>query len=192
MSISYFWDSCLITIFKQYKSHQLAGWHASALKEEVISIYLLHFCLGTMNCHFFITGLNDPTTPLHISLSLVLLIPYFLFFLLASCFREAHRVFTICILPCFTTAQSPSNAFYKAEHDLDMSFHNVTFASSPMCCRVPKPEIAKNSVSDQQWPDSGSQCAVVPAMDAAWHLTQINASFWQSKEKKKRCSHYNR
>lgn len=56
-----------------------------------------------------------------------------------------------------TTFPADQELFPK--HDLDGNFHNEAFLkSSPKCCREPKPEITEHSESDQQWPDSGSQC----------------------------------
>lgn len=100
---------CLTTIFKQYKSHQSAGWQASPLKEEGISIYRLHFCLGTTNClHNRIKWPHHPRPHLP-PVSLELLNQHFLSFLLAFCFREHIYEFTEgCILPCFTPARRVS------------------------------------------------------------------------------------
>lgn len=53
----------------------------------------------------------------------------------------------------------PADQELFPKHDLDGNFHNAAFLKSPpQCCREAKPAITEHSVSDQQWPDSGSHC----------------------------------
>lgn len=193
---------CLITIFKQYKSHQSAGWQMSSSKEEGISIYCSHFCLGKTNCNFFITELNDPTTHLHtLTLCLLELLKLYFLFFLAFLFQRSISVHLLKDVSCLVSRLSKpiqcilwSRAWFQWElPQCDVC------KSSSKCCRVPKPEITEHSVSDQQWPHSGSRwccsssgCCLTPNPNKCIILAK------QSKKRKDAdkvaflCSHYNR